>query len=162
MYKKEIIMPVEIPGYGTLDIEHLVFDYNGTLADGGIVMSGAADLINRLARTYKIHVITADTFNTVKKELEEVNCSVVVIPGSNQSLAKLDYINKLGKEKCAAIGNGNNDGLMLKEAALGIAIIGDEGAFTSTVLSSDIVCRNIAHAMELFLDTKRLIATMRS
>ena len=109
-----------------------------------------------------INVITADTFGTVAKELEGVNCSVFVIPRENQSMAKLDYINDLGKEKCAAIGNGNNDGLMLKEAALGIALIGDEGAFTSTVMASDIICRNISDAAGLFLDTKRLIATMRS
>ncbi len=155
-------MPVEIPGYGILDIVHLVFDYNGTLADGGVPVKGAADLINRLAKIYKVHVITADTFGTVAKELEGVNCSVFVIPRENQSMAKLDYINDLGKEKCAAIGNGNNDGLMLKEAALGIALIGDEGAFTSTVMASDIICRNISDAAGLFLDTKRLIATMRS
>lgn len=155
-------MPVEIPGYGILALEHLVFDYNGTLADGGVPVKGAADLINRLAGIYKVHVITADTFGTVVKELEGVNCSVVVIPRENQSKAKLDYITRLGKEKCAAIGNGNNDRLMLKEAALGITLIGDEGAFTSTVLASDIVCRNIADAINLFLDADRLIATLRS
>jgi soluble P-type ATPase len=59
------------------------------------------------------------------------------------------------------IGNGNNDSEMVKNAILGIAIIGDEGCATPTLLQSDISCTNIADALELLLNEKRLIATLR-
>ncbi len=59
-----------------------------------------------------------------------------------------------------AIGNGNNDQLILKEAALGIAVMGDEGMSVSTLESADIVVKNISHALDLFLKPKRLIATL--
>lgn len=155
-------MFIEIPGFGDLNIEHIVFDYNGTIAAGGIPLHGVKELLNRLAEQYKIHVITADTFGTVKRELESANCSVVIIESRNQNQAKLDYITTLGADRCAAIGNGNNDRFMLKAAALGICLMGDEGAFSGAMLESEIICRNITDALNLFFDTKRLIATLRS
>jgi soluble P-type ATPase len=39
--------------------------------------------------------------------------------------------------------------------------MGDEGCAKETLLSSDIVCKNIVSAMELLLKPKRLIATLR-
>ena len=155
-------MLIEIPGFGDLNIEHIVCDYNGTLAAAGITPEGVKVLLNRLAEKYKVHVITADTFGTVERELQGVNCSIVIIPGTNQTRAKLDYITGLGADRCAAIGNGSNDRFMLKEAALGICLMGDEGAFTGAMLESEIICRNISDALNLFLETKRLIATLRS
>jgi soluble P-type ATPase len=51
---------------------------------------------------------------------------------------------------------------MVKEAALGIAVIEKEGAAVETLLAADIVCGNILDALELLLNPKRLIATLRS
>jgi soluble P-type ATPase len=50
---------------------------------------------------------------------------------------------------------------MLKESVLGIAVIQGEGAFTSTVMMSDIICSDIFSALEFFRKPKRLVATMR-
>jgi len=50
---------------------------------------------------------------------------------------------------------------MLKEAGLGIALIGDEGCSTETLLGSDVVCNSIKDALGLLLNDKRLIATLR-
>jgi soluble P-type ATPase len=60
-----------------------------------------------------------------------------------------------------AIGNGNNDQIILKEAALGIAVLGDEGVAASAMKSADIVVKSIHNALDLFLKPKRLIATLK-
>jgi hypothetical protein len=43
------------------------------------------------------------------------------------------YVEWLGAEKCAAVGNGRNDAEMLTASALGIAVIGPEGAHAAAV-----------------------------
>jgi soluble P-type ATPase len=60
----------------------------------------------------------------------------------------------------AAIGNGSNDQLILKEAALGIAVLGDEGLSASAIKSADIVVKNIQSALDLFLKPRRLITLL--
>jgi soluble P-type ATPase len=50
---------------------------------------------------------------------------------------------------------------MLKNAILGIAVIGDEGCSTTTLLQSDITTNSIEDALMLLLNEKRLIATLR-
>jgi soluble P-type ATPase len=42
-------------------------------------------------------------------------------------------LESLDPTKTVAIGNGNNDHLILKEAALGIAVLGDEGLAVSSM-----------------------------
>jgi soluble P-type ATPase len=60
-----------------------------------------------------------------------------------------------------AIGNGNNDDLILKEAGLGIAVLGDEGMSVSAMRNAEILVKNISDALDLFLKPKRLTATLR-
>ncbi|BAH76409.1 hypothetical protein DMR_29180 [Solidesulfovibrio magneticus RS-1] len=50
---------------------------------------------------------------------------------------------------------------MMAAAALGIAVIGEEGAATQTILTSRVVCRDIISALDLLLKPKRLAATLR-
>jgi soluble P-type ATPase len=76
-------------------------------------------------------------------------------------MEKAAYIYELSANSCVAVGNGNNDANMLKDAALGIALIGDEGCSTKTLMNSDIVCKTVGDALELLLNEKRLIATLR-
>ena len=58
--------------------------------------------------------------------------------------------------------NGNNYRLMLKEAALGITLLQEEGTCIETLLVSDIVCKDIIDAFCYFIEPKRLIATLRN
>ena len=78
-----------------------------------------------------------------------------------QAEAKLDYIKKLGAHTVIAVGNGANDAAMLERAALGIAVIGPEGAAVKTLLFADVIAPDIHSALELLLFPKRLIATLR-
>jgi soluble P-type ATPase len=151
-----------IPGYKTLEIQHLVLDYNGTLAVDGQLMDGVRGCLEVLSRDLSVHVITADTFGKVATGMQGIPCKISVLPPGNQDLAKLEYVKKLGAENTASMGNGRNDRLMLKESALGIAVILGEGAASVTLASADVVCLGIVQALELLMNPLRLTATLRS
>lgn len=152
---------IKIPNYKDINLKHIVCDYNGTIAKDGIVLPHVKELFEKLSHFYTVHVITADTFFTVEKQLKDYNVQVKVITSNDHTQEKADFINTLDASTCGAIGNGNNDTKMLKSANIGIAIIGDEGCNSNTIMNSDIVCKNIVDALELFLNSKRLIATLR-
>jgi len=154
-------MIIEIPHYKTLNLKHLVLDYNGTLAKDGTLIKETRPLLNALGEHYSLHVITSDTFGTVQAQLEGLDITVKILHSDDHTGEKSNYIQALGAEQCIAVGNGSNDKLMLQNAMLGIALIGNEGCSTCTLKSSDVVCTNISDALELVLNPKRLIATLR-
>lgn len=51
--------------------------------------------------------------------------------------------------------------MMLREAALGIAVIGEEGCAASVLKEADIVTANIVHALDLISHPERLVAALR-
>jgi len=156
------VLTLTIPGRDALHIEHLVLDYNGTLAVDGELLEGVAERLAELADGVTVHVITADTFGKAQAALVGAPCRVVILLPEAQDSAKLDYVRKLGAESVAAIGNGRNDRLMLHAAALGIAVLGDEGVAADTLAAADVVTRGIGPALDLLLKPLRLAATLRS
>lgn len=156
------MIAVDIPGHPLLRLEHLVLDYNGTLAVDGVPEPGVCDALNRLAQDLAVHVITADTFGKARSGLEGVDCRLSILPLGSQDAAKLNYVHELGAGNTAAVGNGRNDRLMLRASALGIAVLLKEGLATETLLAADILCRGIVPALELLLHPLRLTATLRS
>jgi len=50
---------------------------------------------------------------------------------------------------------------MLKAAALGIALVEGEGVCIETLQAADVACHSSISALELFLNPKRLVATLR-
>ena len=154
-------MLFDIPNYRALEIESILFDYNGTLAFNGSVNEKTKEILEKLCKEFNVYVITADTFGSVVEELKEFDLKIKILTSSNHTQEKADFIKELNPDKTVAIGNGNNDIEMVKSATLSIAIIGREGCATETMLHSDIVCFSIDDAIELFLEPKRLIATLR-
>jgi soluble P-type ATPase len=155
------MIQIDIPGFTKLQLNHLVLDYNGTLACDGRLIPGVREYLKSLAEKIAIHVLTADTFGGVGGELEGMNCRVFIIGAGDQDRSKLQYVEDLGPEGVVCIGNGRNDRLMLKEAALGIAVVQTEGAAAETLLAADVVCYDIISALELLLNPLRLAATLR-
>lgn len=155
-------MIVEIPGRERIEIKDIVFDYNGTIAIDGKLIGDVSKNINELSSSFNFYVITADTYGTVKKELENTNCKVITIPALTQDISKLDFVKELGLNTCLSVGNGRNDKLMLKETILGIAILQDEGLCTETLLNSDILVKSIFDVFAFLKDSNRLIATLRN
>ncbi|KAB2891017.1 MAG: ATPase P [Desulfobulbaceae bacterium] len=156
------MLTIAVPGGQTLLIAHLVLDYNGTIALDGRLIEGVAERLARLAPDLQIHILTADTHGTAARETEGLPCLLAVIPPNNQDLAKLDYIEHIGPQRVAAIGNGRNDCLMLERAVLSIAIVGEEGASGRALAAADLVSTDIAGALDLLLSPKRLQATLRN
>ncbi len=156
------MIEIDIPGNKILKLEHLVLDYNGTIAFDGALIDGVKECLAELSQMLTVHVITADTFGSVKKALENIDCKLAVIPLDRQDTAKLEYVKNLGCEKTVSIGNGTNDRLMLKASALGVAVIQREGAAFETLASADVVCTDIRSGLSLLSNPLRLIATLRS
>lgn len=155
-------MKINIPGRDSFELKNVVFDYNGTIAIDGKLIDGISKEINELSSKLNFYVITADTYGTVQKELENTNCEVVTIAKVNQDICKLDFLNSLGANSTLTVGNGRNDKLMLKESILGIAILQDEGLCTETLLNSDILVKSIFDVFAFLKDSNRLIATLRN
>ncbi len=152
---------IHIPHFKDLEIENILFDYNGTLAADGQLKEETEKLLSDVCTLYRVYVITADTFGTVKEALSGFDLEVLILSSSDHTAEKALFLSKLGADKTVALGNGNNDAQMLENAVLSFAIMGEEGCAKETLLASDVVCRDIGSAMGLLLNPKRLIATLR-
>ena len=103
-------------------------------------------------------MLSADTFGTMGELADELGLRATRISlGSEKKL----FIEGLGVERCAAIGNGSNDHLMLSAAAIAIAVVGPEGASARALAAADVVCSSILDALDLLLDERVLVATLR-
>jgi len=79
----------------------------------------------------------------------------------NKRAQKAEFVNRLGAAGVVAIGNGANDAGMLEAAALSIAVIECEGASGEAIAAADVVVVGVANALDLLLNPRRLIATLR-
>ena len=156
------MIEIEISGMAKIQIEHVVLDYNGTIAINGELIAGVKERLEALAHLVDVHVLTADTYGSVHEQCRDLNVSVEVIGKYAQDREKLRFIESLTCEHCTAIGNGRNDVLMLESAALGIGVIQGEGASTKTLIASDVVFHSINDALDALLHPNRLIATLRN
>lgn len=155
------MIEVDIPDFGSLRLDHLVLDYNGTLAFDGRLISGVAEQLVSLAEHLYIHIITADTFGSAHRALAGFPFTVHVLPPGSEAQGKAVYVRQLGSRSAVCIGNGRNDRLMLREAALGIAVLQREGTASQAILAADIVIPGIGDALGLLLHAKRMAATLR-
>jgi P-type E1-E2 ATPase len=155
------MITIDIPGRKTFHLEHLVLDFNGTLAVDGNLIDGVKERLQELSGKLSIHVITADTFGTVANQLKGINCHVKILEKEQQDRQKKIYIKQFGKKRCAAIGNGYNDWQMLKHATLSIVTIQAEGASSQSLKHATVVCYSVNHALDLLLNPNRLVATLR-
>lgn len=154
------MITVEIPGWGRLEVAHLVLDLNGTLATDGRVPPQVAERVRALGALVHVHVLTADTFGTAAA-LEGLGARIVRLGPGDQVEAKAEVVRALGSGRTVAIGNGMNDEAMLGEAALGIAVIGREGAAVPALLAADLALTSIEDALDLLHSPKRLVASLR-
>lgn len=155
------MITIDIPGREVLFLKNIVLDFNGTIALDGSLIPGVQEKLNILAETLDIYILTADTFGTVLSACSSINGKVTVLKDPIGSAEKLKFIEGLGCRETAAIGNGCNDMLMLEGAVLGIAVTGPEGASARALMAADVVVKDINDGLDLFLNHKRLVATLR-
>lgn len=154
-------MSIDIPGYGLLELEHFVTDFSGTLSEDGRVLPEVTKKLNELSKKLRIHVLTSDTFGRAQQELRGVNCTLHILEGEGHIFQKEKYVSDLGAEKVVAVGNGNNDTRMLGTARLGITVCLKEGCSVDALKSSTIFVKSPIDAIDLLLNPKKLIATLR-
>jgi soluble P-type ATPase len=156
------MLELDIPGFKNLRLAHLILDYNGTLACDGRPLEGVRERLATLAASLDILILTADTFGTVQSQVAGWPCRVEVIPKGQEAEAKLAWVWDLGADQTIAVGNGRNDRLMLKEAALGIIVVQAEGTAVEALVAADLAVPGILEALDLLLFPGRLKATLRS
>lgn len=159
-YNKTMI-ELTIPGRGLIQLEHLVCDVNGTLAVDGRLPEGVARSLSMLRDRLALHLLTADTHGRQDTLDRQLNLTAVRITAGEEAEQKAAYVRNLGAQRVVAVGQGANDALMLKEAAIGIAVLSKEGLAVSALLAADIVAADIFTAFELIEKPLRLVATLR-
>ncbi len=155
------MIELHIPGRGILQIEHLVCDVNGTLAVDGILIEGLAEALGSLRERLAIHLITADTHGCQADIDRQLDLQAVRLQPGQEAEQKARYVRQLGAAGVIAIGQGANDALMLKEAAIGICVLSREGLSTASLAAADLLVPDILTALELLEKPMRLIASLR-
>ncbi len=153
---------IEVEVYGRVfRIENVLFDMNGTLSVDGSVPERVRRLLGELAGRVRVLVLTSDTFGTARS-LRIPGVEVVVLDASRSaSVQKREWVERLGPDRTAAVGNGFNDHLMLSAACLGIAVCWREGASVSALETADVVVASPEDAIGLLLNPLRVKATTR-
>ncbi len=155
------MISVSVPGWGDLDIEYLVVDYNGTCAFDGKIKENVKEMLDKVSRYIKVFIITSDTYGNIDTEGNTIGFSIIKVGKEGSGAEKAKIIRELGPEKIVAIGNGSNDVLMLKEAALGIGVIGEEGCSKDVLREADFVVKNVTDALSILMHPERIVATLR-
>lgn len=155
------MIELNIPGRGNLRLSHLVLDVNGTLAKDGRLLDKVAKPLAALRDRLSIHLLTADTYGRQETIDQMLGLRATRIQRGDEGEQKALYVRGLGADGVVAIGQGANDAAMLKAAAIGIAVLGDEGLAVEALLSADVAAANIYDALSLLEYPTRLVATLR-
>ena len=152
---------VDIPGRGPLTIENVLFDLNGTLACDGLIAESTRERLKALGDSVTLYVMSADTYGTLEQVTAGLPMRVQRVQQTVGAPEKRRLLDSLGPDRTAAVGNGRNDVEMLGAAALGIVIMGPEGAAKDAVLAADMIFGQIDDALDCLLQPRRLVATLR-
>lgn len=151
-------LTIEIPGRHRLELDYLLLDQNGTLSRKGELLPGVKERLDALRNRLSIHILSGDSFGTLEQVARELGIDARTV---ETGVAKRDFVDRLGGDRCAAIGNGYNDVEMFKGCALSIAVIGPEGA-SHAAIAAQILCNSITDALDLLIDTRMLAATLKA
>jgi len=144
-----------------IELKYLLLDYTGTLSENGKIIEGVKERLEILADKFeKIEVLTADTFGSAEKELKGLKLNINILQGES-GIQKLQKLNELGGQYCVAIGNGNNDVLMLRNARLSIAVINKDGCFARLINEADIVACSTNDILDGLIDKRKIVSLLR-
>jgi P-type E1-E2 ATPase len=155
------MIQLTVPGRKPLHLKHLVSDVNGTLALDGLLIDGLKKRIAAVRDRLTVHLLTADTHGLQDAIDQQLDLKATRLAPGNEQAQKREFVEKLGADSVVALGQGANDALMLKAAALGICVVSPEGAAAETLLACDIVVPSIAAAFDLLDNPLRIVASLR-
>src|ERR1700691_4383106 len=155
---------IDIPGFGKRHIRIVVSDYTGTHSFSGGIVPDVKKRLRELVTLVDLHILTADSFGTAESELAGIAKPYKLRTGRHDT-EKADHVSQFDLRHVAALGNGNNDRLMLKDAKAGgglaIAVDNAEGCAMDAMRNADLFVVGAANAIDLLLDPVRLKATLR-
>ena len=149
---------IDIPKWGMIELQHAVFDVNGTLAVDGTSIPGVVDRLKSLADLLSLHALTAGTHGNLAELEQALDLPLHII---NTGEEKTRYVQQLGPAHVIAFGNGMNDVGMLRLAAIGVAVLAGEGVAMGALQAADVLALGPIDAIDLVLNPKRLVATLR-
>lgn len=152
-------MNFEIPGQGNVDIKTLILDLNGTLAVNGQLVEGVKEKLDSLKeKGLQIILFSGNTRGNAQQIANELG---IDFQQASNAAQKSKLIEKYEPMKCVTIGNGLIDEMILNKARIAIVTIQAEGVHIKSLMAADIAVPNIHDALELLLDEKKIIATLR-
>jgi P-type E1-E2 ATPase len=152
------VRTIDVPGRPSLQLEHLLLDVNGTLTNRGELIDEVVPRLRALQQALDVHLLSADTFGSLARVASTLGARARVVRDGTEKVA---VVRELGPQLCVAVGNGANDEGMLAEAALGIAVVGPEGAALTAAMAAQVLCSSIVDALDLLLDDRAIVATLR-
>lgn len=160
-YYNLVMITMDISGGKNLKLQHLVSDLNGTLALDGSLLPGVVEAVTALRGDLHIILLTADTFGKGRELAASLGVELHILHPGSEREQKAAFVRQLGSDSVVTIGQGANDELMLKESALGICVLSQEGTALPTLLAADVLVSDGAAAMQLLLHPVRISATLR-
>lgn len=155
------MIDIAISGMGNYKVEHLVLDLNGTIALDGRIIEGVEERLEKLSQKLDITVVTADSNRNAERLLGDLPVTIFIVKETRENDQKLGVVLDKGKDRTVSIGNGRNDVSMLRESAIGVCVLGGEGASPEAMVASNLVVPTINDALDLLLKPHRLRATLR-
>lgn len=155
------MLEIQFPDRPAFQLNSLLCDINGTLAIDGKLIDGVEDAVSRLKDQLEITLLSANTTGTAPEIARKLGVNLQIIRAGREAEQKAEFLHSRGERCTAAIGQGANDVLMLKNAALGICVLSHEGTALVALTAADIVVPDILTAFELFQNPLRIVATLR-
>ncbi|MCT4602261.1 MAG: hypothetical protein N4A59_05020 [Marinifilum sp.] len=148
-----------VPGVGTINIDTLVVDSNGTLTVKGEMVPGVVERIHRLQMLgVNVVMISSDQRGNAK---DLALSSGIAYYEANNSREKEDVLLSLGSNNVAAIGNARIDIGLFVQSIVSVATLQAEGIHKDIIDHVDVIVPSINDALDFFLDDDTFIATMK-
>lgn len=160
------MIELEIPGFGLLAIRRIITDYTGTHSFHGVVRQSVRTRLLRLAKLVEVHVLTIDTFGTVRRELAGLPIELHFLTSKQRhDREKQRFVVKREPKFVAAFGNGTIDRLILKTVrdagGLAVAVDNGEGCALEAILNANLLVHGSEQALDLLLMPNTCKATLR-
>ena len=155
------MLKINIPGREEMTLNHLILDYNGTIAEDGAIIESIRPRLESLSKDLSIYVITADTHGTAAQRCAGLPLQVLTFPTTQVGEIKAAEARKM-EGGVVTIGNGFNDIQMSDAADLSICVMGKEGCCCALLSHCDVVVTSIDDALDLLCKPNRLRATLRT
>ncbi len=149
----------KVSGVGTIEIDTLVVDSNGTLTVKGEIVPGVMERIHQLQSLgVNVVMISSDQRGNARDLADSTGITYYEARNSRE---KEDILLSLGSRNVAAIGNARIDIGLFVQAVVSVATLQAEGIHKDIVDHVDVIVPSINNALDFFLDEDTFIATMK-